>query len=117
MRKLRLSQITLNRLNIETDHAVTITAKNDEMEPTICHGDTIHIDLGRTCIKNGKIFAISCHGLLQIKRLYTSPCGGVKIVSDNMDTYPEQFLTTEQMQEQQFKVLGWVWSWQKLEYW
>lgn len=117
MRKLRLSQITLNRLNIEADHAVTTTAQNNEMAPTICHGDTIHIDLGRKCIKDGKVFVISHHGLVQIKRLYCSPCGGVKIISDNMQDYPAQFLTVAQIETEEFKVLGWVWSWQKLEYW
>ena len=57
-RKLRMSKATLRNLSIMKENAVAATASGDSMSPTIKDGDTIHVDLGRKNIKDGKIFAI-----------------------------------------------------------
>lgn len=116
-RKLRLSKITLKRLHIEKTNAIATTAEGDSMSPTIKDGDTIHIDLGRKQIKDGRIFAICHGGLFKAKRLYNLPLGGVRIVSDNAVEFPEEHLTAQEIQEQQFEVLGWVWQISSLERW
>lgn len=116
-RKLRLSKTTLRRLNIQSDHAVATTAEGDSMAPTIRDGDTIHIDLGRKQIKDGKIFAVCHGGLFKAKRLYNLPFGGIRVVSDNSTEFPEEHLTAEDIKEQEFEILGWVWQISSLERW
>lgn len=116
-RKLRMSKATLRNLTIAKDNAVAATASGDSMSPTIKDGDTIHIDLGRKNIKDGKIFAVCIGGLFYCKRLYNLPFGGVRIVSDNSDEFPEIQLTAEQIKEQEFQVTGWVWQIATMERW
>lgn len=116
-RKLRMSKSTLRNLSITKDNAVAATASGDSMSPTIQDGDTIHIDLGRKDIKDGRIFVICLGGLNYAKRLYNLPFGGVRIVSDNSEEYPEINLTAEEKETQQFQVIGWVWQIARIERW
>ena len=116
-RKLRMSKATLRNLSISKENAVAATASGDSMSPTIQDGDTIHIDLGRKDIKDGRIFVICLGGLNYAKRLYNLPFGGVRIVSDNSEEYPEINLTAEEKETQQFQVIGWVWQIARIERW
>ncbi|MFS1587171.1 XRE family transcriptional regulator [Acinetobacter radioresistens] len=114
---LRISKATLRDLGIEKENAVATGASGDSMKPTIKDGDTIYLDLGRKTIKDGKIFAICHGGLFVAKRLYNLPMGGVRIVSDNTAEYPEVLLTAEEIKEQEFEVIGWVWQISSIERW
>lgn len=116
-RKLRMSKATLRNLSITKENAVAATATGDSMSPTIKDGDTIHVDLGRKNIKDGKIFAICLGGLFYCKRLYNLPLGGVRIVSDNSAEFPEIQLNAQEVIDQQLEVIGWVWQISSLESW
>lgn len=116
-RKLRMSKATLRNLSISKENAVAATATGDSMSPTIQDGDTIHIDLGRKDIKDGRIFVICIGGLHYAKRLYNMPFGGVRIVSDNAAEYPEIVLTAEDRTQQDFQIYGWVWQIARIEKW
>ncbi|HCT6227323.1 S24 family peptidase [Acinetobacter baumannii] len=116
-RKLRMSKATLRNLSIMKENAVAATAIGDSMSPTIKDGDTIHVDLGRKNIKDGKIFAICLGGLFYCKRLYNLPLGGVRIVSDNSVEFPEIHLNAQEIIDQQLEVIGWVWQISSLESW
>ena len=116
-RKLRMSKATLRNLSIMKENAVAATAIGDSMSPTIKDGDTIHIDLGRKNIKDGKIFAICLGGLFYCKRLYNLPLGGVRIVSDNSIEFPEMHLSAQEIVDQQLEIIGWVWQISSLESW
>ncbi len=116
-RKLRMSKATLRNLSITKENAVAATAIGDSMSPTIKDGDTIHVDLGRKNIKDGKIFAICIGGLFYCKRLYNLPLGGVRIVSDNSVEFPEIQLNAQEIIDQQLEVIGWVWQISSLESW
>ena len=116
-RKLRMSKATLRNLSIMKENAVAATAIGDSMSPTIKDGDTIHVDLGRKNIKDGKIFAICIGGLFYCKRLYSLPLGGVRIVSDNSVEFPEIQLSAQEIIDQQLEVIGWVWQISSLESW
>lgn len=116
-RKLRMSKTTLRNLTIDKKNAVATRASGNSMNPTIKDGDTIHIDLGRKKIKDGKIFAI-CHGdLFFAKRLYNLPLGGVRIVSDNAVEFPEVQLTAQEIIDQKFEIVGWIWQISSIESW
>lgn len=116
-RKLRMSKATLRNLSITKENAVAATATGDSMSPTIKDGDTIHVDLGRKNIKDGKIFAICLGGLFYCKRLYNLPLGGVRIVSDNSTEFPEIHLNAQEVIDQQLEIIGWVWQISSLESW
>ncbi|MBU3845927.1 MAG: helix-turn-helix domain-containing protein [Candidatus Acinetobacter avistercoris] len=116
-RKLRMAKSTLRNLTVEKNNAIAATASGDSMSPTIKDGDTIYVDLGRKTIKDGKIFAVCIGGLFYCKRLYNLPFGGVRIVSDNSDEFPEIQLTADQIKEQDFQITGWVWQIATLERW
>ena len=116
-RKLRMSKATLRNLAITESNAVAATASGDSMTPTINDGDTIHIDLGRKEVKDGRIYVICIGGLHYCKRLYNLPFGGVRIVSDNSEEYEEIRLTAEERESQQFEIIGWIWQIAKLEKW
>lgn len=115
--KLRMSKSILRQLTIDKKNAVATRASGDSMNPTIKDGDTIHIDMGRKTIKDGKIFAI-CHGdLFYAKRLYNLPLGGVRIVSDNSAEFPEVRLTAQEVIDQKFEIVGWIWQIASIESW
>lgn len=116
-RKLRMSKATLRNLSITKENAIAATAMGDSMSPTIKDGDTIHVDLGRKNIKDGKIFAICLGGLFYCKRLYNLPLGGVRIVSDNSAEFPEIQLNAQEVIDQQLEIIGWVWQISSLESW
>lgn len=116
-RKLRMSKTTLRNKAIDQSNAIATLASGDSMSPTIKDGDTIHIDLGRNKIKDGKIFAICHGGLFLAKRLYNLPLGGIRIVSDNSDEFPEICLSSQDVIDQQFEIVGWVWQISSLENW
>lgn len=116
-RKLRMAKSTLRNLTVEKNNAIAATASGDSMSPTIKDGDTIYVDLGRKTIKDGKIFAVCIGGLFYCKRLYNLPFGGVRVVSDNSDEFPEIQLTADQIKEQDFQITGWVWQISTLERW
>ena len=116
-RKLRMSKATLRNLSIMKENAVAATAIGDSMSPTVKDGDTIHVDLGRKNIKDGKIFVICIGGLFYCKRLYNLPLGGVRIVSDNSVEFPEIQLSAQEIIDQQLEIIGWVWQISSLESW
>lgn len=116
-RKLRMSKTTLRNKAIDQKDAIATLASGDSMSPTIKDGDTIHIDLGRNKIKDGKIFAICHGGLFLAKRLYNLPLGGIRVVSDNVDEFPEIHLSSQDVIDQQFEIVGWIWQISSMENW
>ena len=116
-RKLRMSKATLRNKSIDKKNAIATTASGDSMHPTIRNGATIHIDLGRKTIKDGKIFAVSHGGLFMAKRLYNLPLGGVRIVSDNAAEFPEIQLSAQERIDQHFEIVGWIWQIASIEEW
>lgn len=115
-------EITINNKALKDRHilqanCVAFPASGDSMLPTIKDKDIVYVDLERTTIKDGKVFAICHGGLFKFKRLYNLPLGGVRIVSDNTVEFPEERLTAQEIIDQQFQVIGWAWSWQSMENW
>jgi len=115
-------EITINNKALKDRHilqanCVAFPASGDSMLPTIKDKDIVYVDLDRTTIKDGKVFAICHGGLFKFKRLYNLPLGGVRIVSDNAVEFPEERLTAQEIIDQQFQVIGWAWSWQSMENW
>lgn len=115
--KLRLPKITLRNRGIQYNQSVAAMASGESMSPTIKDGDTVHIDLGKKTIKDGKVFAICHGGLFMIKRLYNLPMGGIRVVSDNAVEFPEIRLTSQEVADQQFEIVGWIWQVASIDTW
>lgn len=109
-RKLRLSKSTLRQYGVESTNAYALTAFGDSMTPVINNGATVYVDVGRTSIVDGKIYAINHGGLFKFKYLYRMPKGGVRIVSANKDEYPEEILTAEDIMDQDFCVVAYAFN-------
>jgi len=43
--------------------------------------------------------------------------GGIRIVSDNAAEYPEIHLTAQEIKDQQFEIVGWIWQISTMENW
>lgn len=109
-RKLRFSKLTLNNAGVQKQSAIAVTAHGRSMHPVIMDKATVFLDTSRTAIKDGKIFAMSHGGLFKIKYLYALPLGGVRIVSENSDEYPEERLTAQDIIDQEFHIIGQVFN-------
>lgn len=109
-RKLRLSKATLRQYGVEASNAYALTAFGNSMYPVINDRTTVYVDVGRTSIIDGKIYAISHGGLFKFKYLYRMPKGGVRIVSANKDEYPEEVLTAEEVMDQDFCVVAYAFN-------
>ncbi len=66
---------------------VLMTVEGESMTPTISDGDTVMVDMGRTRIKSGSIFAIGIDATVIIKRLEYLVNGRIRIISDNRQEY------------------------------
>ena len=109
-RTLRLSKTTLRQYGVESSNAYALTAFGDSMTPIINNGATVYVDIGRTNIIDGKIYAINHGGLFKFKYLYRMPKGGVRIVSANKEEYPEEVLTAEDIMDQDFCVVAYAFN-------
>lgn len=109
-RKIRLSKTTLRQYGVESSNAYAVTAFGDSMTPVINSGATVYVDMGRTNITDGKIYAINHGGLFKFKYLYRMPKGGVRIVSANKEEYPEEILTMDDIMEQEFFVVAYAFN-------
>ena len=115
--RLRIPKAVLRSRAIDRKNAVATRASGNSMNPSIKDGDIIHLDLGRKNIKDGKVFAICHGGLFMAKRLYNLPLGGIRIVSDNSTEFPEIHLTAEDIINQQFEIVGWIWQVSSMDTW
>lgn len=109
-RKLRLSKSTLRQYGVDASNAYALTAFGNSMSPVINNGATVYVDVGRTNIVDGKIYAINHGGLFKFKYLYRMPKGGVRIVSENKDEYPEEILSADEIMEQEFCVVAYAFN-------
>ena len=74
-------------------------ARGDSMHPTVSDRDYVMVDMNDTLHRDG-IFAIALGNQARIKRLQHT-FSGTNIVSDNQDTYQQETLTGNQVNELQ----------------
>ncbi|MGV2871551.1 XRE family transcriptional regulator [Colwellia sp. E150_009] len=102
--KLRFSKSTLKRQGVDSSHAACVQVSGNSMEPVIPDGATVGIDTAKSNIKDGDMYAIDWDGALYIKTLYRIPGGGIRIRSFNIDEYPDENLTKEEVKH--IRVIG-----------
>lgn len=73
----------LSALGVNPKHSILIEIEGDSMEPELRHGDTVLIDLQRTKLKEGRIYAVGIGEVLAIKRLEVAGPDLVRVSSVN----------------------------------
>jgi len=69
---------------------ILMEVDGDSMYPTLRSGDTVLIDVGRTEVHGGGIYAFSSDDFILIKRLEWLGGGIIRIISDNAIYPPEE---------------------------
>lgn len=103
--KLRFSKSTLRRVGVQPQNAACVTVSGNSMEPMLCDGVVVGVNLVETRIKDGAIYALDQEGMLKVKILYRLPGGGLRIRSLNRDDYPDEDYNADYYQSQ-IKILG-----------
>ncbi|AZE86063.1 Transcriptional regulator [Pseudomonas orientalis] len=112
--RIRVTQHTLQTLNVKPDRAVGAYMVDNSMIDIIQQGATLAIDRGRTQIIDGEIYAVEHDGMLRIKYLYNRPGAGLRMRSHNASEHPDEYLTYDERFEQNFQIVGWVFWWSTL---
>lgn len=84
----------LSRHGISPDHSVLMEVMGHSMEPLICDGDNILIDLTQKDFADGQIFLVTLGEELLIKKVHRT-LDGFELVSVNPDYSPIKVLDSE----------------------
>ena len=84
----------LAKKGIAKNKAVLMRVRGDSMSPTLEEGDTVLVDLLRTRVQPGRIYAIGMEDLIAVKRLEFRGAV-VRIISDNRELYEAYDVATD----------------------
>lgn len=111
---IRLPRSDLDSLEINHADAICARMIGNSMTEKIDDGSIIAIDRGLTQIVDGEIYAIEHDGMLRIKYLHRVPGNAIRMRSHNSAEYPDEVFRAPQIEEQNIRVLGWVFWWSTL---
>ena len=114
-RKIKYGKSAARKSGASQTQSICMTLVGDSMEDRIAAGSMIAIDISKTEIREGKIYAFRHGQLLRVKYLIPRPDGGLIIRSHNK-SYEDEVITASEA-ENDLKVIGWVWNWSVLERW
>lgn len=89
-----ISIAALSQQGIKSNQLRFIKACGDDMSPVIEAGYDLLIDLSKTEITDGKIYAFMMNDYLYTKRVFQTYNGGLKLLNENPD-YPELIVPPE----------------------
>lgn len=107
--KVSFAKSTLKKIGISAEQAACIKLCGNSMEPVMPDGCTVGVDTSNKHIKDGDIYAIHYDGQLQVKLLYRTLGGGVRIHSYNHDEHQDIHCAGDDMGK--LNVLGRVFWW------
>jgi phage repressor protein C with HTH and peptisase S24 domain len=111
---IRLPRSHLDSLEINHADAICTRMIGNSMAERIEDGSTLAIDRGLTQIVDGEIYAIEHDGMLRIKYLHRIPGNALRMRSHNSAEYPDEIFRARQIEEQNIRVMGWVFWWSTL---
>jgi phage repressor protein C with HTH and peptisase S24 domain len=92
---------------INSRNARIITVLGDSMAPYMLSGDVVLVNLEKTKVRSGEVFAINVDGETRIKRLVRRSDGSLEVRSDNPSPqYPAEVLRGEEIDR--LKIIGMV---------
>ena len=112
--RIRLTSAILHTMDVSPDQALCAPMIGNSMVPRIEAGSTVAIDSSLTQIVDGEIYALEQDGMLRIKYVYRLPNNGLRLRSHNHEEYPDELFCSLQIQEQNLRILGWVFWWSTL---
>lgn len=95
-KRLRFAKSVLREKGVNPKHASCVLVSGSSMEPVLPSGSAVGIDMQKTMIDDGKIYAINHDGMLRIKILYKMPSNGIRVRSFNVDEYPDEFYNSNE---------------------
>lgn len=81
------------QMGVKPENAKRFTVKGDSMEPTLCNGDKILVDVAQNDpkkIRDGGVYAVRYGENLKVKRLRRRLNGLICLISDNPAYEPEE---------------------------
>jgi phage repressor protein C with HTH and peptisase S24 domain len=111
---IRLPRSDLDSLEINHADAICARMIGNSMAEKIEDGSILAIDRGLTQIIDGEIYAIEHDGMLRIKYLHRIPGNALRMRSHNSAEYPDEIFRASHIEEQNIRVLGWVFWWSTL---
>ncbi|MEB0044477.1 MULTISPECIES: helix-turn-helix transcriptional regulator [unclassified Pseudomonas] len=111
---IRLPRSHLDSLEINPRDAICTRMIGNSMAEKIEDGSTLAIDRGLTQVIDGEIYAIEHDGMLRIKYLHRMPGNALRLRSHNNAEYPDEIFSAKLIEEQNIKILGWVFWWSTL---
>ncbi|WP_419708383.1 LexA family transcriptional regulator [Pseudomonas sp. NFX224] len=111
---IRLPRGHLDSLEISHADAICAHMIGNSMAEKIEDGSILAIDRGLTQIVDGEIYAIEHDGMLRIKYLHRIPGNALRMRSHNSAEYPDEIFRAAQIEEQNIRVMGWVFWWSTL---
>ena len=95
-------------MNIPINMAKVVKVTGNSMEPRLFDKDIIAINTADTRIRDGKIYAIRVYNLQKVKVLIRNTDGTITLRSYN-PTYSDEIISSEQIENGDFQVLGRMW--------
>lgn len=88
----------LDSIKLDKNHALLVIAPDDAMAGIIEEGDRAVIDTSETTVTRNDVFAIMVKGRLWLRWIRQQLNGDYLIQAEKADRYPDQPLTTEELQ-------------------
>ena len=96
--RLPFSRSYLRSFGVSPDYVHCIHARGDSMSPTIADKGLVLVNSNAQDITGGGIFSLTINGEAFIKRIQKRFDGSIILISDNKEHYPEEILTTTDME-------------------
>lgn len=109
---MRLPVHVLQEAGVGADDAACARLRGDSMYPIIHDGAIIGVDRACTTIEDGEIYAFDHDGMLRVKFLFRMPMNRIRVVSQNSELYPDEFISPDEMQF--VRIIGRVFWWQTI---
>ena len=100
-KKLHFSRSWMRAIGSKESDLKIIKVRGDSMQPFLWDRDDVAIDISKTRIRDGKVFALGYAGEARVKRLYRMASGRLRVMSDSADKvqYPDEFIEGEALNE------------------
>jgi|SRR6185312_1237053 len=100
-KKLYFHRSWMKEIGAKETELKIVKVRGESMQPTLHDDDDIVIHLGKTRIRDGKVFAVAYAGEARVKRLYQMAGGKLRVVSDNPDKvrYPDEIIEGEALND------------------
>lgn len=86
----------LQRKHLNPENLTCMYALGNSMEPYIQDGDALLVDLSKTGISDGEVYAIRYGDEVRVKRLFKRFDTGLRLISDNAD-FPDEIVEGEDL--------------------